>query len=222
MLPLLDPDFHLFNNNSRYFFYPTVITCKAPDKLANGGISWNSKDTPTLGYTIHYHCDKGYALNGTSAIVCQENGEYDHPPPTCHCKISECIHSTWTVQSATAHADVTELNAILFLSGNVQGTWRTGQWSKLLAWWRPESRTNHPVSLQQRLCPQRIKWNCLPRRRQIWSSAPYMWRWAHHFTHQTLTPVANVQADVNTPLFFNVNCSSLMSVLDLVFVAAVG
>lgn len=104
-----------------------MVTCKAPDQLANGGNSWNSEDSPTPGSTIHYLCNKGYVLNGTSATVCQENEEYDHPPPTCHCKISQYIHSTSTGQLATAHADVTELNVILFLSGNMQGTWQTGQ-----------------------------------------------------------------------------------------------
>lgn len=59
------------------------MTCEAPDELANGRSSWDSKDDPTIGQTVHYVCNEGYVLNGTDAIVCQENGEYDQLLPTC-------------------------------------------------------------------------------------------------------------------------------------------
>lgn len=182
--PFTQPHRHHFIINSEVFFHPAVITCKAPDKPANGENSWNSSGTITPGHAIHYVCNRGFALNGPSAVVCQENGEFDHPPPTCGCKIARYVHSTRTAPFATAHADGTELR-VTSLSGHVQGARRTGQWST------PQSWANHPVSMQQGLCPQWLQHQRLPGRRWIWSSAPYVWRWVLHIIHPTLPAHAN-------------------------------
>lgn len=63
-----------------------AVTCKAPGELTNGKTSWQTEDSLTFGQAIHYVCNEGYMLNGTNVTVCQENGEYDHLPPTCYGK----------------------------------------------------------------------------------------------------------------------------------------
>ena len=37
----------------------------------------------TPGSTATYSCDEGYELSGSGQLVCQDDGTWDGPAPTC-------------------------------------------------------------------------------------------------------------------------------------------
>lgn len=78
--------FHFFHLHRECLSDFSAVTCEAPGELINGKNSWQTEDPPTFGQKIHYVCNEGYVLNGSDVAVCQENGDYDHMPPTCHGK----------------------------------------------------------------------------------------------------------------------------------------
>uniref|UniRef100_H2Z7B2 Sushi domain-containing protein n=1 Tax=Ciona savignyi TaxID=51511 RepID=H2Z7B2_CIOSA len=61
-----------------------VVTCEEPLSPAHGSFSPLSVSGPR-GYNdaVTYHCYDGFILEGASSAVCQQNGEWSNPPPTC-------------------------------------------------------------------------------------------------------------------------------------------
>uniref|UniRef100_H2Z7B0 Sushi domain-containing protein n=1 Tax=Ciona savignyi TaxID=51511 RepID=H2Z7B0_CIOSA len=66
-----------------------VVTCEEPLSPAHGSFSPLSVSGPR-GYNdaVTYHCYDGFILEGASSAVCQQNGEWSNPPPTCR---RQCI-----------------------------------------------------------------------------------------------------------------------------------
>lgn len=60
-----------------------MITCQEPEVPTGGyvvGYDFN------IHSSIEYHCDAGHKLIGTSILQCNNNGEWNIPPPECQCK----------------------------------------------------------------------------------------------------------------------------------------
>ena len=57
-----------------------VLDCGHPGNITNGTVHVSET---TLGERIHYRCDEGYILNGSSWRTCQFNGIWDGDEPTC-------------------------------------------------------------------------------------------------------------------------------------------
>uniref|UniRef100_A0A8C5NCF1 Complement receptor type 2-like n=2 Tax=Gouania willdenowi TaxID=441366 RepID=A0A8C5NCF1_GOUWI len=60
-----------------------IITCEKPPEVTNGRRSWDAHDDPKYGEEILYSCDVGHTLVGPDRIMCNEDGEYNSPPPLC-------------------------------------------------------------------------------------------------------------------------------------------
>ncbi len=58
-----------------------------PESIDNGDVSYPST---TLSSVAVYDCDAGYTLVGTNnSVVCNENGQWAGPTPTCTSKINQ-------------------------------------------------------------------------------------------------------------------------------------
>ncbi|XP_036427011.1 complement decay-accelerating factor isoform X5 [Colossoma macropomum] len=61
-----------------------IITCAKPTEISDGMIIRRPvKDYPEFEDTIEYSCNPGYTLIGSKSIFCQDDGEYNEPPPMC-------------------------------------------------------------------------------------------------------------------------------------------
>ena len=58
----------------------TGIQCPDPGTPANGR---RLGETFEVGDTVLFMCSDGYQLDGSMVVMCQEDGTWDHPTPTC-------------------------------------------------------------------------------------------------------------------------------------------
>lgn len=56
------------------------IKCKDPDKV---GIILTQTSTHGIGGIAHYHCPKGYYMEGNSTRICLQNGSWSGRSPSC-------------------------------------------------------------------------------------------------------------------------------------------
>lgn len=64
-----------------------VMTCLKPAEIAHGRIVTPlEKEDIVVDDIIEYSCDASYALHGNRFITCNEDGNYNLPPPTCKSK----------------------------------------------------------------------------------------------------------------------------------------
>ncbi|XP_057194028.1 membrane cofactor protein isoform X1 [Triplophysa rosa] len=67
----------------------SLIICEKPAEIAHGKIVTQlHKEDVVMDDVIEYSCDASYVLDGNRFMRCNDDGEYDSPPPTC--KAIEC------------------------------------------------------------------------------------------------------------------------------------
>ena len=66
-----------------YVFIFTLVTCSRPLPPPNGFFSHGSLYNSYVGHRVAYGCDYGYRLIGSATIVCQNDGTWNAPVPTC-------------------------------------------------------------------------------------------------------------------------------------------
>ncbi|XP_056607533.1 complement factor H [Triplophysa dalaica] len=67
----------------------SLMTCLKPAEIAHGKIVTQlEKEDIVVDDIIEYSCNASYALHGNRFITCNEDGNYNLPPPTC--KSTEC------------------------------------------------------------------------------------------------------------------------------------
>ena len=72
-------------------FFLIANDCGIPESIDNGDVSYPST---TLSSIAVYDCDAGYTLIGTNdSVVCNENGQWTGPTPTCTGKINQTDYS---------------------------------------------------------------------------------------------------------------------------------
>ncbi|MED6265590.1 hypothetical protein CHARACLAT_026998, partial [Characodon lateralis] len=62
-----------------------VSTCTQPDSIENGSFSPMQEEPYSYRDVVEYSCNKGYTLNGSKQLICQENEEFTPSPPSCIC-----------------------------------------------------------------------------------------------------------------------------------------
>uniref|UniRef100_A0A8C5PJK4 Beta-2-glycoprotein 1 n=1 Tax=Leptobrachium leishanense TaxID=445787 RepID=A0A8C5PJK4_9ANUR len=67
---------------SCYAIHDPVKSCDAPPSLENGYVS-NKASSFSVGTSVHYQCNLGFALEGHAVTECMENTSWSHPSPTC-------------------------------------------------------------------------------------------------------------------------------------------
>uniref|UniRef100_A0A665V0N7 Sushi domain-containing protein n=1 Tax=Echeneis naucrates TaxID=173247 RepID=A0A665V0N7_ECHNA len=80
----------------------TMTTCSPPPPISNGQFFPMQEEPYSYRHILLYICDRDYTLNGTSTIVCSENGQFDPSPPNCvkvNCEEPEIKNGVW-VQGA--------------------------------------------------------------------------------------------------------------------------
>ena len=65
----------------KYMYSILAINCGDPPSIPNGQATFSSTNFTSVAT---YVCQKGYTLekNG-STVICQANGQWKGPPPTC-------------------------------------------------------------------------------------------------------------------------------------------
>jgi hypothetical protein len=68
---------------------PVPVLCPSPPEISNGRHDSDPGARVKSGSIVEYQCNsEQFTLFGSAQIVCQPNGEYDGPAPTCRGKIS--------------------------------------------------------------------------------------------------------------------------------------
>ena len=57
-----------------------AVTCVPLEHPADGLVEFNGI---SVGSSAVYYCNDGFILEGTEALVCQEDGRWSDIPPTC-------------------------------------------------------------------------------------------------------------------------------------------
>ncbi|XP_030230179.1 zona pellucida sperm-binding protein 3 receptor isoform X10 [Gadus morhua] len=60
-----------------------AVVCDLPSEINDGRHLWTSADRPRYEDEIHYSCNTGFTLRGSSHLICQSPGVYNAAPPTC-------------------------------------------------------------------------------------------------------------------------------------------
>ncbi|XP_059924479.1 zona pellucida sperm-binding protein 3 receptor isoform X5 [Gadus macrocephalus] len=60
-----------------------AVVCDLPSEINDGRHLWTSADRPRYEDEIHYSCNTGFTLHGSSHLICQSPGVYNAAPPTC-------------------------------------------------------------------------------------------------------------------------------------------
>ncbi|KAG8007582.1 Complement factor H, partial [Nibea albiflora] len=85
-----------------------IVTCDKPGEIDNGRNTWVSEDKPKYGEIIQYVCNDGYSLVGTDKITCNENNQYDFPPPECkNPSATPTVHRDKTITTSATQTDST-------------------------------------------------------------------------------------------------------------------
>ena len=69
---------------SPYFTLGRQASCGDPGDIENG---FRRGKRYTVGSIVHYICNQGYYISGSSSISCKENGVWSPSPPTCESKL---------------------------------------------------------------------------------------------------------------------------------------
>ena len=62
----------------------TGVNCGPPESPAQGATNYTSTE---YGAEAKYSCNAGYVLSGASVAVCNLDGTWSRPPPTCSSKL---------------------------------------------------------------------------------------------------------------------------------------
>ena len=62
----------------------TGVNCGPPESPAQGATNYTSTE---YGAEAKYSCNAGYILSGASVAVCNLDGTWSRPPPTCSSKL---------------------------------------------------------------------------------------------------------------------------------------
>ncbi|MEQ2289256.1 hypothetical protein AMECASPLE_031110 [Ameca splendens] len=62
-----------------------VSTCAQPGSIENGSFSPMQEEPYSYRAVVEYSCNKGYTLNGSKQLICEENEEFTPSPPSCIC-----------------------------------------------------------------------------------------------------------------------------------------
>ncbi|CAL8382050.1 unnamed protein product [Boreogadus saida] len=60
-----------------------AVVCDLPSEINDGRHLWTSADRPRYEDKIHYSCNTGFTLHGSTHLICQSPGVYNGAPPTC-------------------------------------------------------------------------------------------------------------------------------------------
>ncbi|XP_056461397.1 complement decay-accelerating factor isoform X3 [Gadus chalcogrammus] len=80
-----------------------AVVCDLPSEINDGRHLWTSADRPRYEDEIHYSCNTGFTLHGSSHLICRSPGVYNAAPPTC--KEDESTTPTLNITS-TPHASI--------------------------------------------------------------------------------------------------------------------
>ncbi|XP_030230177.1 C4b-binding protein alpha chain isoform X8 [Gadus morhua] len=80
-----------------------AVVCDLPSEINDGRHLWTSADRPRYEDEIHYSCNTGFTLRGSSHLICQSPGVYNAAPPTC--KEDESTTPTLNITS-TPHPSI--------------------------------------------------------------------------------------------------------------------
>nr|XP_018672832.1 cartilage intermediate layer protein-like isoform X1 [Ciona intestinalis] len=81
----------------------TLVTCEEPLSTSHGSFSPLVVQGPRqYNHAVTYHCYDGFILEGASTAVCQQNGQWSNPPPTCRRDIPDV---RWCTASGDPHYD---------------------------------------------------------------------------------------------------------------------
>lgn len=69
--------------------YDTGVNCGPPESPAQGATNYTSTE---YGAEAKYSCNAGYVLSGASVAVCNLDGTWSQPPPTCSSKLVPYIN----------------------------------------------------------------------------------------------------------------------------------
>ena len=72
-----------------------VIQCNALSDPDNGAVSFTGIGV-NVGDTATYSCNDGYELSDDSTLICQSDGEWSSPPPTCEGTIALAMALVYT------------------------------------------------------------------------------------------------------------------------------
>uniref|UniRef100_A0A8D0BH58 Beta-2-glycoprotein 1 n=1 Tax=Salvator merianae TaxID=96440 RepID=A0A8D0BH58_SALMN len=124
--------------------------CKPPPEIENG----SHENGPYIaGREIHYQCNYGYRLEGTSTLLCQENGEWSHTAPTCHSVNCSRPPNIAQATLVAVHKSEYPVGTVIYylckkdflLDGSNRVTClKNGNWSQL-----PHCRARCPVTAQR-------------------------------------------------------------------------
>ncbi|KAK7111927.1 uncharacterized protein [Littorina saxatilis] len=81
-----------------YYLNHTCVpkTCQSPPDVTNAEKLTN-RTTHDFEDTVQYRCNFGYSISGTNPLKCNENGQWDDPPPSCIINKCEPLAATGLV-----------------------------------------------------------------------------------------------------------------------------
>ncbi|MEQ2220505.1 hypothetical protein ILYODFUR_006183 [Ilyodon furcidens] len=83
-----------------------VSTCAQPGSIEHGSFSPMQEEPYSYRAVVEYSCNKGYTLNGSKQLICEENEEFTPSPPSCilvQCKDPKIPNAAYVDGSRPPH-----------------------------------------------------------------------------------------------------------------------